>query len=88
MQSARIGQDRSGSGPGAGLGRRLSKVSRRLREMGFGARAMVQELFRDSRCTPGQAGTHWPRPKATEVSEKDFSPGHLLAERSSGEQAI
>ena len=38
MQSARIGQNRSGAGPGAGL-------SRSLREMGFGARAVVQELF-------------------------------------------
>ena len=37
MQSARIGQVRSGSGPGAGL-------ARRFREKGFGARAMVQEL--------------------------------------------
>ena len=37
MQSARIGQDHPGSGLGAGL-------ARRLREMVFGARAMVQEL--------------------------------------------
>ena len=38
---------------------------------------MVQELFRDSRCTPGQAGTHWRRLRAAGILLGFASLGEL-----------
>ena len=73
MQSARIGQNRSGAGPGAGLWRSF-------REMGFGIRAMVQEL---SGTLDALQDKPEPIGHALELqeSQKNTFPGYLLAER-------
>ena len=72
--SARIGQDRD-------LARDLGEGCAKFRRNGFWSWGHCPGAFWDSRCTPGQAGTHWPRLRATGVSEKDFFPAICFAVR-------
>ena len=71
--SGAIGQNRPGSRPGAGLGRRF-------REMGFGARAMVQEFSGTPDALQDKAEPIGHALELQESQKKTF-PGHLLAER-------